>query len=1169
MSLVHRPCFPPTSPYWSRQVPAAFLFVLFSLCLCGIVGCAPDRPPPRADHGVLDLSGWNFAADGPAALNGQWAFSWGARYNPENSEMLPEGRQDYFPQPSLWKGRTEQGAVVSPHGRAVYALDVRLGNNAGPMRLYLSGVLSVCRVWVDGRLIAANGEFGGGSSAAGGETQTETPRSHILLPQFTPVGQHTRLVLEVSNHTNVQGGLNTVIYLGEGEQIARMASFRWILGALIGGVLLAMGAYHLVMFAAHRQDRANLYFGSFCLAWSAATLFSPGSGFLMSRLTTLPWRLHIDFALLPYGLTNPLMVLFYNSLFPKRCGRMVNIFYGALGAGFMLCIAFSPPNAYGAVPLLYFLVTRTAFLYLFGAFALDLWRREQGVALLVPGYLALGWGELSKMLFDLHVTGSAGLAPYGMLIFILSYAVFMSRRFAQTSSKVVRLSGELEASNSRLVRLNRLKDEFLANSTHELKTPLAGMVGISESLLAGSGGTLPVEAQGALRILAHSGKRLCRLVDDVLDHSRLESRDVRLALEAVDLRAIVLRVLALARNLAGDKGLVLRCAVPDGLPPVSADPGRLEQILINLVGNAIKYTRHGWVEVSAVEEGGAVRASVADSGIGVAEADQQRIFEPYQQLAERDRGTTGGTGLGLSITKRLVELHGGALSVASTPGKGSVFAFTVPVAASSLAPWPTPPVPGAAPSPRVEAPAADGTESDGTDAALGETGRAYQVLIVDDEPVNRYAVAACLKVAGVSVKMAKDGAEALRLLDEGDSPGVVLLDVMMPGLDGYAVCRELRRRRTGLELPVVMLTCRNRVEDVVEGFAAGANDYVTKPFSREELVARVDTQLRLGEAHHVLEENARLRREVVLRGKTEQELRLRQLRLSRMLDAIDEAVFAINASREVGFCNHAFETLLGRSAQETLGQPLSMLLRDPEAPASRAVLAGLERLAADKPAGDLPPLELTGPGGRTVSCFVTATALELEEEPLVLLNLRSAEAGAKSGDAALPAAMLHRLESNRRRIQRLEEKLLALEDEGSAKQSVLDDLRTVDALLESIGGGLNGAGERPDSRHLAVRAMNSALECWSAATGLTKGDLALQSGLWNTYMERDGYLRTQTLDKYLAEDTLPQRPNWRRVVSTVEYVLALCPFDLPCRPELHGALDLLKQHGCPSSSASE
>jgi len=614
---------------WSRLAPAAAAFVLLALCLFAFAGCAPERTPPRAAHGVLDLSGWNFNTDGPATLNGEWEFLWNGRYDPQSpaSSLSSTGLTDYFPVPSLWKGRTEQGAPVSPHGRAVYALDIRLGNNAGPMRLSLSGVLSICRVWVDGRLIAANGEFDD-------ETQTETPRTHILLPQFTPASRQTRLVLEVSNHTNVQGGLNTVVYLGEADQVARMASFRWILGALIGGVLLAMGAYHLVMFAAHRQDRANLYFGSFCLAWSAATLFSPGSGFLMSRLISLPWRLHIDFALLPYGLTNPLMVLFYNSLFPKRWGRMVNIFYCALGAGFMLCIALSPPNAYGTVPLLYFLLTRTAFLYLICAFALDMWRREQGVAFLVPGYLALGWGELSKMLFDLHITVLAGLAPYGMLIFILSYAVFMSRRFAQTSSKVVRLSSELEASNTRLVRLNRLKDEFLANSTHELKTPLAGMVGISESLIAGSGGPLPLEAQGALHILAHSGKRLSRLVDDVLDHSRLESMDVRLVREAVDMRAAVLRVLALARNLAGDKGLALRCAVPHGLPPVSADPGRLEQILINLVGNAIKYTQHGWVEISAAVEAGPCASAWPTRASALPRPSRSGFLSPISRLKD-------------------------------------------------------------------------------------------------------------------------------------------------------------------------------------------------------------------------------------------------------------------------------------------------------------------------------------------------------------------------------------------------------------------------------------------------------------------------------------------------------------------------------------------------------
>ncbi|OIO01433.1 MAG: hypothetical protein AUJ49_07820 [Desulfovibrionaceae bacterium CG1_02_65_16] len=1146
---------------------AAFAAVVLCLGLFSCAGSAQKKPPPRVIRGVIDLTDWNFQADGPAKLNGQWEFLWNGHYDAARpGGLFPAGRPDYFPLPSLWEGRTEQGTAVSPHGRAVYALTVRLGNSSGPLRLDISGVLSVCRVWADGRLIDANGEFGG-SSSTGMQTQTETPRTHIMLPQFTPSGPTTHLVLEVSNHTNIQGGLNTAISLGQADQIARMASFRWILGALIGGVLLAMSGYHLMLFAARRKDHANLYFGLFCLAWCVATLFSPGSGFLMNRLTTaLPWRAYIDLALLPYGLTNPLMVMFYNSLFPKRWGRAVNVLFSALGAAFMLTIAFSPPSAYGAVPLLYFLVTRTAFLYLFCSFALDLWRREPGVAVLVPGYLALLWAELSKMLFDLHATSSAGFAPYGMLMFIAAYAVFMSRRFALTSARAERLSGELEASNERLVHLNHLKDEFLANSTHELKTPLAGMVGISESLLAGSGGSLPDEAKNALRILKHSGKRLSRLVDDVLDHARLENRDVRLMSEAVDLRAVVLRVLALAHNLDGDKGLDLRCRVPEDLPPVLADPGRLEQILINLVGNAIKYTPRGWVEVFAEPQNDAVRVGVADSGVGVPEAERQRIFEPYEQLAEHDRGVSGGAGLGLAISKRLVELHGGALELDSAPGKGSVFTFALPLAAEGSAGQPKNRATGPA---RTQRPSPEALEESAA-VRPGESsetpGPDYQVLVVDDEPVNRYAVAACLKVAGVSVKTAKDGARALRLLDEGDRPGVVVLDVMMPGLDGYAVCRALRRTHSGLELPVVMLTCRNRVEDVVEGFAAGANDYVTKPFSREELLARVDTQLHLGRAHRVLEENARLKREVELRGRTVQELRLRQLRLSRMLDAIGEAVLAVNASREVAFCNRSFETLLGLEAATTLGRPAAMLLRDPDDPASLALLAALDALAAGEPAGDIPAVQLLGADGRTMVCIVSATSLELEEEPLALLSLRlpgvsGGLPGEPAGDdgSEPPAAMLRRLEGNRRRIRRLEETLLAMEDDGEARRMALDDLRTVDTLLESISNRLNGGRVATDIRELAVEAMRAALACWTAATGLDKGELAARSGLWNAYMERDGYLRTQTLDKYLSLETLPKRPRWRSVIDTMEFVLAACPADLPGRLELQKLLTLLMQ----------
>ncbi|GAB6126462.1 hypothetical protein JCM14124_21680 [Humidesulfovibrio idahonensis] len=1078
-------------------------------------------------------------------LHGQWEFLWGGFGPAEHRGPLnPGGPADHYVVPALWQAPTALGRPVAPHGLAAYRLRVRLAPGAGADALYLSGFLSVCQVWVDGRLSGSSGDIDG---TGGGET----PRKHLVMPAFEPAGPEVEIVLVVSNHANVQGGLNTPVIMGTQEQISRMASLRWMTGAFLAGVLLAMGAYHLVVFAMRRADKGNLYFGLFTLAWSVATLFSPASGFVVSEFTRLPWQAHIDLALLPYGLTIPLMVVLYHALFPKRCGRWVNTFYILLGGAYVAYLLLNGPNAFGRVPLLYYMVTRTAFLYLFAAFATDILRRERGVLLLAPGYLALAYAELSKILFDLHVTSSADFAPHGMMVFILAHSLFMSVRFSQAYLKVERLSGELEVSNDRLRRLNRLKDEFLANATHELKTPLAGMVGISDSLLAGAGGTLSETAKGHLHMLSHSGKRLSRLVDDVLEHARLENMDVRLAPEAVSLEAAARRTLALTRGLAEDKGLELRETLPAALPFVLADPGRLEQILLNLVGNAIKYTERGWVELSARVGSGRVEIAVADSGVGIAPADQSSIFASYAQLAASDSGGTGGAGLGLAIAKRLVELHGGELAVDSEPGRGSVFSFSLPLCAAAEKET-RPEATGLCAPPALVAQDLGGGES-----PRGAAGPDYQVLVVDDEPVNLHVVATCLAVAGISFKTARSGAEALALLATGDDPGMVLLDVMMPGQDGYAVCREIRRTRAAASLPVVMLTCRSRVEDVLEGFAAGANDYVTKPFPREEMLARVGTQLDLRRAHRVLEENVSLRREVAMRRKTEQELRLRQLRLSRMLDAIGEAVFAVNQSREIAFCNQAFETLTGRSAQEILGQPLACLLAAPEAPAALALRQGLDALLDGVDAsGSFETVGIATAAGTALACRVHAARLEMEDEPLLLLSLAGGGEDARS--AVDSADMLRRVEGNRQRLQRLGEALLALEG-GAAQAAVLEDLNAIDALLESICGRLGGHGGEPDARRLAVLVMQSALECWAESTGLGKGELAVQSGLWNVYMERDGYLRTQTLDKYLSLDTLPQRPRWRSVAATAEFVFSACPAACRERDELRRLLDRLRQ----------
>jgi two-component system sensor histidine kinase ChiS len=1110
--------------------------------------------------GQLDLSTWNFVKQGPVRLFGEWEFYWQELLTPTELRAVADGSpRGVIHVPGLWQGQTVRDVTLPAMGYATYRLRVLLpSGSATPLSLFASGALSVCKIWINNSLVTADG-------IPGKDIASEKPAHHFVVTNFHPHEDVVDIIIQVSNYHNIQGGIKGDICLGTEEQVHRMLSIRWISGAFMTGALLCMSLYHFALFSMRRSARYNLYFGQFCLLWCVTTVFSPVCGFLIDMLwPSIPWTWYIDLSILPYGLTIPLMLLFYHSLFPKKYGAAVNIFFFALGALFIGYVLTPPAKAYSPVLFAYFLLTRTAFLVLFYGFIQDLLHKEDGVLLLAPGYLALGYAEFDGILFKLNIVRSADFGPYGVFLFILAYSFFISARFARAFSSVEKLSTELEVSNARLLRLGKLKDVFLANTTHELKTPLAGMVGIAEALLAGAGGKLESAAKEHLRVLAHSGKRLSNLVNDVLSLSRLKHQDVTLRKGMVSLQATAKRVLAASGPLAAVRNLGLQCEIAPDFPTVWADQDRLEQILFNLVGNSLKFTEKGGIVIAAAMRGVLAEIAVTDTGIGIRQEDQERIFKAHEQLEATQVLAPGGAGLGLTITRHLVELHGGTITVRSQPGHGSTFTFTLPLYDARNAEQAALPCGPAlirtdveAHGFHLEAPLAlQGPVQHGS----GGPGEQYQVLVVDDEPVNRHVIASCLQLAGITFRTAGDGKNALRMLKDGDKPDMLLLDVMMPGLSGYEVCRALRKQHPASALPVVMLTVANRVEDIVEGFAAGANDYLTKPFSRDELVARICTQLKLKEAYHVLEENLALRTEIDLRKKTEQSLRLTQLRLSRMLDSLDDAILAVNQSREIGFCNRAFAELAGYPVDSLLGRPLSLLLQEAQDPNVTALMDAVAEPAAPSSQACLfERMRLTRCDGKSLPMDFFTTGIELEDEPLLLLIVRPPGAMDSRRTAQASATMLRELGNNRQRILSLEATMLSLESGNlSEQQTVIENLKALDTLLEHLGSLLTIHEQGGDRRPQAVRVMNLAVACWAACTNTTKVELAEQSRIWTVYQEKDGYCRTQTLDKYLSEKTLPARPRWRDIHATAEFVLAHCNQELPLYKALHDAFADLK-----------
>ncbi len=404
---------------------------------------------------------------------------------------------------------------------------------------------------------------------------------------------------------------------------------------------------------------------------------------------------------------------------------------------------------------------------------------------------------------------------------------------------------EQRKSNLELKRLAKLKDEFLANTSHELRTPLHAIVGLGESMLAQD--TLDAEQKQRLSMMLGAARRLVYLVNDILDFSKLRYQNLELMEKPVDIRSLAQQVLDMMQSTLGTKALSLTLEADEDLPKLLGDEDRLQQILFNLLGNAIKFTEKGSVTLSLSQKAGRLHLAVKDTGIGIPPEKLSQIFEAFSQGDGSIERQFGGTGLGLTITRQLVELHKGYIDVQSELGKGSVFTISLP--------WKAVPeeaqVEGLGKRPAltpvkalVALPGLEDVSLLGEAAVSSKTNDPHiKVLVVDDDPMNVEVIVAQLKSRSFTVVTAQDGPMAMKLLGEEGPFDLALVDVMMPKMNGYDLTRRIRERFSYAELPVILLTAKSQLQDILMGFQVGANDYLVKPFARQELLARLDTQL--------------------------------------------------------------------------------------------------------------------------------------------------------------------------------------------------------------------------------------------------------------------------------------------------------------------------------------
>jgi signal transduction histidine kinase/DNA-binding response OmpR family regulator len=385
------------------------------------------------------------------------------------------------------------------------------------------------------------------------------------------------------------------------------------------------------------------------------------------------------------------------------------------------------------------------------------------------------------------------LAPFEMTV----------RGFQESNDRLVRANQELK-------RAEEMEKRFLANMSHELRTPLNAILGFAELLIDNRETDIaPERRRKFLETIHRSGKHLLALINDILDLAKVDAGQMTIEVESIPATGAVAEALGVVEQLAQDQGILLGSHIDPTLS-ITADPGRVKQILLNLLSNAIKFTeRGGQVTVGARRDGQLARFEVTDTGMGITQEDQPRLFHEFQQASSADRRRQG-TGLGLALTRRLVELHGGTIGLDSVPNEGSTFWFTMPLAAENATSAKAPP-----------------------DQSLDAGGPL--ILVVEDDESAAELLIHYLHSAGYMTEVARDGIEALEKARRL-TPAAITLDVMLPELDGWDVLAELKQDERTRDIPVVVVSVTNQQS---HGRALGAADYFVKPVNRDALIARL------------------------------------------------------------------------------------------------------------------------------------------------------------------------------------------------------------------------------------------------------------------------------------------------------------------------------------------
>ncbi|WP_138753943.1 hybrid sensor histidine kinase/response regulator [Paenibacillus sinopodophylli] len=775
----------------------------------------PSVSYPQAKDGVLDARAWNFAEEGFIPLRGEWDFYEGKLLTPDDLPIMTRDAKAVPAQvPGGWKEiegfPNERGFGAGTYHLKIYVSKADIYSFRGK------------KMRMSSHIFMNNTDLGGtGKTSLSPDAFVSSNVPFVGAAHSG--GETIDILIQVASFKYLEGGLVQAPEFGLDDDILNRRDHSRLADMIVVTMLLVFGLYYAGMFRQWRKEAHLMYFSFFCLATGLffsidneilAMLLIPGLSFLWLQklLFLFSYLSFIFFVLYAYSyLGEPDNIVFR---WLRRCSMIYFLVFMII------------PNMYlRSIFFIAIILQVVTFVTVFYAIFRSRSRGAPGSFAILLGifFLIVSW-IYAQLRYEMALDNPYYLVVTPLLL-VFSQAFLISNRMQEAFKRSERLAEQL-------IIHDKQKDEFLAKTSHELRTPLHGIINLSQTLLDNEDKPLRLEHRENIMLLHLLGRRLSGLVHDILDMNQIRHGHLSINKTAVSLHMSVQFVMETLSISSLNRDVKIVNGLPSVLPLVFADENRLRQILHNLLENGLKYTIKGTVTISAEKRADMLAISVTDTGRGIPPQAMEELFQSFVQYEHEGIGVRSGIGLGLSISKQLVELQGGILEVESEVGEGSRFTFTIPAAIAEE-------------EHLLEAEQAELIRNYAPilSAAASELDTSFHILIVDDEPSNLRILMDAVESIPYAYTAVHSGEEALAALQGSVKPDLVLLDIMMPGVSGLDVCREIRKLQGLAELPVLMLTASGQTGDVIASFAAGANDIVQKPFELLELKARMKSLL--------------------------------------------------------------------------------------------------------------------------------------------------------------------------------------------------------------------------------------------------------------------------------------------------------------------------------------